>query len=46
MALLASVASLLPVAAQAALCPAQRAPRLESALNAAPLDTAYVGMVL
>lgn len=44
--LLTSVASLLPVAAQAAICPAQLAPRLESTLNAAPLDTAYVGMVL
>lgn len=44
--LLTSVASLLPAAAQAALCPAQLAPRIEAALNAAPLDTAYVGMVL
>lgn len=32
--------------AHAALCPAQLAPRLDAALNQAPLDTAYTGMVL
>lgn len=34
------------VPAQAALCPAQLAERLEADLNQAPLDTAQVGMVL
>ncbi|NJL45226.1 MAG: D-alanyl-D-alanine carboxypeptidase/D-alanyl-D-alanine-endopeptidase [Leptolyngbyaceae cyanobacterium SM2_3_12] len=37
---------LAPAPAQAKLCPAQLAPRIEAVLNQAPLDVAYTGLLL